>query len=218
MKTRCEKIRGIPFNIWAYLRRARPAIEVAGDEPPLRAELFSKDQMKRRAIRRADSHKLSLERPLALLLARLTENEKILIGVRSLLTTAVEANRRIVPAGEWLLDNFYLVEEQIRTTRRHLPKGYSVELPRLQNGPSAGLPRVFDIALEIISHGDGGIDPNSLSSFAAANQTVTELKLGELWAIPIMLRLALIENLRRVAGRIAMAKSTEISPIPGRIR
>ena len=162
--------------------------------------------MKRHAIRLADSHKLSLERPSALLLTRLTENEKILIGARSLLTTAVEANRRIVPAGEWLLDNFYLVEEQIRTTRRHLPKGFSVELPRLQNGPSAGLPRVFDIALEIISHGDGGIDPNSLSSFVAAYQTVTELKLGELWAIPIMLGLALIENLRRVAGRIFLGQ------------
>ena len=84
-----------------------------------------------------------------------------------------------------------------------MPKGYSRELPRLLNGPSAGLPRVYDIALETISHGDGRVDPESLSSFVAAYQTVTALKLGELWAIPIMLRLALIENLRRVAARIA---------------
>ena len=84
-----------------------------------------------------------------------------------------------------------------------MPKGYSRELPRLLNGPSAGLPRVYDIALETISHGDGRVDPESLSSFVAAYQTVTVLKLGELWAIPIMLRLALIENLRRVAARIA---------------
>ena len=137
------------------------------------------------------------------LLARLAENEGVLIGVRNLLTEAVKANRRITPAGEWLLDNFYLIEEQIRTAKRHLPKGYSRELPRLLNGPSAGLPRVYDIALETISHGDGRVDPESLSSFVAAYQTVTALKLGELWAIPIMLRLALIENLRRVATRIA---------------
>ena len=84
-----------------------------------------------------------------------------------------------------------------------MPKGYSRELPRLLNGPSAGLPRVYDIALEIISHGDGRVDPENLSSFVAAYQTVTVLKLGELWAIPIMLRLALIENLRRVGARIA---------------
>jgi len=62
---------------------------------------------------------------------------------------------------------------------------------------------VFDIALEVISHGDGRVDPETLSGFVAAYQTVTVLKLGELWAIPIMLRLALIENLRRVATRIA---------------
>ena len=134
---------------------------------------------------------------------RLAENEGVLVGVRNLLTKAVQANLRITPAGEWLLDNFYLIEEQIQTAKRHLPKGYSRELPRLLNGPSAGLPRVYDIALETIAHGDGRVDPESLSSFVASYQTVTTLKLGELWAIPIMLRLALIENLRRVAARTA---------------
>ncbi len=84
-----------------------------------------------------------------------------------------------------------------------MPKGYSRELPRLAHGPSAGLPRVYDIALEAISHGDGRVDPESLSRFVAAYQKVTALKLGELWAIPIMLRLALIENLRRVGARVA---------------
>ena len=137
------------------------------------------------------------------LLTRLAENEGVLIGACNLLTTAVKANRRITPAGEWLLDNFYLIEEQIRTAKRHLPKGYSRELPRLAHGPSGGLPRVYDIALEAISHGDARVDPESLSRFVAAYQKVTPLKLGELWAIPIMLRLALIENLRRVAARIA---------------
>jgi cyclic beta-1,2-glucan synthetase len=175
----------------------------AGDEPPLRAELFSGDQMKRHGKALADSHQLSSGSASDCLLTRLSENEGVLIAARNLLTEAVTANRRIAPAGEWLLDNFYLIEEQIRTTKRHLPKGYSRELPRLLNGPLAGLPRVYDIALEIISHGDGRADPESLSSFVAAYQTVSILKLGELWAIPIMLRLALIENIRRVAARIA---------------
>ncbi|MGB8874659.1 MAG: glucoamylase family protein [Desulfobaccales bacterium] len=175
----------------------------AGDEPPLRSELFSADQMEQHGKTLADSHQLSPGRPQGRLLTRLAENKAILIGVRNLLTEAVKANRRITPAGEWLLDNFYLIEEQIRTAKRHLPKGYSRELPRLLTGPSAGLPRVYDLALETISHGDGRVDPEALSSFIAAYQTVTALKLGELWAIPIMLRLALIENLRRVAARIA---------------
>ncbi|SFM39410.1 Cellobiose phosphorylase [Nitrosomonas nitrosa] len=175
----------------------------AFNEPPLRSELYSADQMEQRGKYLATIHNLTQERPQDRLMKRLAENEAVLIDVCGRLTTAVKAGQQITPASEWLLDNFYLVEEQIRTTRRHMPKGYSRELPRLLNGPSAGLPRVYDIALEIISHGDGRVDAESLSRFVAAYQTVSALKLGELWAIPIMLRLALIENLRRVAIRIA---------------
>jgi len=195
--------------LWFLLhRRARFGQTVlernhAGGEPPLRSELFSRDQMKRHGTALAGSHKLSSGRPSDRLLTRLAENEGVLIGTRNLLTETVKANRRIVPAGEWLLDNFYLIEEQIRMARRHLPKGYSRKLPRLLNSQSAGLPRVYDIALEIISHGDGRADLENLNSFVTAYQTVTILKLGELWAVPIMLRLALIENLRRVGVRIA---------------
>jgi cyclic beta-1,2-glucan synthetase len=196
-------VRGTLLHLMTRLRGNGFAQKYAGDEPPLRSELFSSDQMKQHGKALADSHKLSLGRASSQLLTRLAENERVLIGACDLLTTAVKTNRRIAPAGEWLLDNFYVIEEQIRTAKRHFPKGYSRELPRLLNGPSAGFPRVYDIALEIISHGDGRVDPENLSSFVAAYQTVTALKLGELWAIPIMLRLALIENLRRVGARIA---------------
>ncbi len=174
-------------------------------EPPLRSELFSADQMEMHGKILATSHTLMPRHARDLLLKRLAANEAILIDVSNLLTTAVAANHRITPASEWLLDNFYLIEEQIRTAKRHLPKGYSRELPRLAHGPSAELPRVYDLALETIAHGDGRVDPEALSRFVAAYQTTTTLKLGELWAIPIMLRLALIENLRRVASRIAAA-------------
>jgi cyclic beta-1,2-glucan synthetase len=191
------------LHLWMRLGRTGLAHEYAGDEPPLRSELFSSDQMKQHGKALAESHKLSSGRASGRLLRRLADNEGFLIGARNLLMEAVKTNRRIVPGGEWLLDNFYLIEEQVRIARRHLPKGYSRELPRLLNGPSVGLPRVYDIALEIISHGDGRADPENLSSFVAAYQTETILKLGELWAVPIMLRLALIENLRRVGARIA---------------
>ncbi|MGB9104706.1 MAG: hypothetical protein WCC59_08110, partial [Terriglobales bacterium] len=158
------------------------ARKYATDEPPLRAELLTAEQMESHGKSLAASHQLNLERASDRLLPRLAENEDVLRGVRDLLTEAVTANRRISPAGEWLLDNFYLIEEQIRTARKHLPKGYSRELPCLLNSPSAGLPRAYAIALETISHGDGSVDPESLSSFIAAYQTVAMLKLGELWA------------------------------------
>ncbi len=179
------------------------SLPYAGDEPPLRSELFSAEQMQQHGKILAGLHAVSADHEPDPLLARLADNERVLLDVRNLVAEAVKGSRRITPAGEWLLDNFYLIEEQIHMAKRHLPKGYSRELPRLGNGPSAGLPRVYDIALEIISHGDGRVDPESLSGFVAAYQTVTALKLGELWAIPIMIRLALIENLRRAGARIA---------------
>ena len=175
------------------------------EEPPLRADLFSSDQMAQHGVSLATAHRLTPGQVPDPLLARLAANERVLIETCNQLTAAVSAKDRITPAGEWLLDNFYHVEEQIRTARRHFPKGYSLELPSLAKGPSSGLPRVYDIALETISHGDGRVDPDTLSRFIAAYQTVTPLRLGELWAIPIMLRLALIENLRRVAVHIASA-------------
>ena len=142
--------------------------EYAGDEPPLRSELFSADQMEPHGRTVAALHNLTLKRAPDWLLARLAENEVVITKACGLLTAAVNASRRITPAGEWLLDNFYLIEEQIRTARRHLPQGYSRELPRLANGPSAGFPRVYDIALSTISHGDGRVDPENLSRFVAS--------------------------------------------------
>jgi cyclic beta-1,2-glucan synthetase len=179
----------------------------ADGEPPLRSELFSTEQMEQYGKTLAGLHTLGPRvDPDQQLLSRLAENEDILLEVHDLVSEAVKANRQITPAGEWLLDNFYLIEEQIRTGKRHLPKGYSKELPRLLNGPSAGLPRVYDIAKEIISHGEGHVDLERLRRFVTSYQTLATLKLGELWAIPIMLRLALIENLRRVAVRVAAGR------------
>ena len=184
-------------------RQTRPRLRVG--EPPLRAELFSVEQLARHARGLAASHQVVTRHGSNRLLARLGNNEEILRAFNRA-TLAVNPGRRITPAAEWLLDNFYLIEEQIQMARRHLPRGYSRELPRLLNGPSAGLPRVYDIVLELISHVDAQIDAEPLSAFIAAYQTVHSLKLGELWAIPIMLRLGLIENLQRVTTRLTIAR------------
>ena len=182
--------------------RTNPARGDDGRESALRSELFSAEQLERHGRTLAAQHRLSEHSRANLLLRRLDDNEARLAYAGERLTAATRQHERITPAAEWLLDNFYLIEEQIRLARRHLPRGYSHELPRLANGPSRDLPRVYDLALEVISHGDGRVDTVGLSRFVRAYQTVAPLKLGELWAIPIMLRLALIENLRRVAARV----------------
>ncbi len=188
-------------------RRSGPRLvvpKIPDEEQPLRAELLSAEQMEEYAKTLAESHGVTNARSHGdRLLSRLVENESVLNEVRTLLTQASAANSRIGPAGDWLLDNFYLIEEQIRTSKRDLPVGYSRELSGLAGGDSAGLPRVYEIALERISHGDGLVDPETLPAFFKSYQSVALLTLGELWAVPIMLRLAVIENLRRVAVRIA---------------
>ena len=131
-------LRATLLRFGVSLRASGLPHEPTDHEPPLRSELFSADQMEQHGRRLAGAHKVSPERPADRLLTRLAANEEILVKTCDLLTAAVMANRRIAPAGEWLLDNFYLIEEQIRMARRHLPKGYSRELPRLAQGPSAG--------------------------------------------------------------------------------
>src|SRR5947207_3095880 len=172
------------------------------EEMPLRAELFSVEQLEQHAARLAESHELATGSAPDKLIRRLDENQRVLVESYELITTAVAKNRRVAPAAEWLLDNFYLIDEQIRTARRHLPPSYGRELPRLASGAAATFPRVYGIALELISHVDGRLDVASLNRFIASYQTIKPLKLGELWAVPIVLRLALIENLRRVAARL----------------
>ena len=176
------------------------------NEDPLRSELFSFDQMERFGKSLASIHKLSLKPGQDHLLKRLRDNQVILNEVRKLLTDSINKKYHISPAGEWLIDNFYLLEENIRNAKTHFPKGYSENLPQLIDGNSVGITRIYDIVLQIVSHSDGRIDIESLGNFVKAYQSVTNLQLGELWAIPIMLRLALIENIRRVSTRTAIDK------------
>jgi len=198
------------FAIPGLFRNVDLSDKYRENEPPLRAELFGVVQMEEHGKTLAGTHQLLAKKASDQLLARLAENEIVLGDACRLMTESVREGRQVTPAAEWLLDNFYLIEEQIRTAKRHLPKGYSKELPRLakamRTSIDAGHPRVYDLALQTISHGDGRIDLEGLSRFVASYQQVTALTLGELWAIPIMLRLALIENLRRVAVRLVASR------------
>jgi len=140
------------------------------------------------------------------LLRRLAENQRVLRDAYALITDAVARGRQITPAAEWFIDNYHLIEEQIRTTRRHLPRAYSRELPRLRNAALPGTPRVYDLAIELISHAHGRVDRENLRAVVSSYQALQPLGMGELWAIPIMLRLALIENLRTVISAVTAGR------------
>ncbi|MFZ1295477.1 MAG: cyclic beta 1-2 glucan synthetase, partial [Pseudomonadales bacterium] len=173
------------------------------DTELLRSELLSIEQLKRHAVTLAGQHRIDPGPGPDRLLPRLDDNEQVLLAAYDIVTATATPGQRPVPAETWLLDNFYLIEQQIGMARRHLPRGYSRQLPRLADGMAAGFPRIYDLALELISHTDGRVGSDNCAQFIAAYQTAHPLLLGELWAFPIMLQLALFENLRRVAVRIA---------------
>jgi cyclic beta-1,2-glucan synthetase len=179
----------------------------------LRAELFSIDQLRRHAAALAEQHKTDTRHRPDRLLPRLAANERVLTAAYAVVTRAAGQGQRVALAAEWLLDNFHLIQQQIALARRHLPANYNRELPQLSEGPSAGFPRVYDMALELISHTDGRIDAEMVTGFVTAYQEVKPLRLGELWAIPIMLRLALLENVRRVVARTARRRQARDAAI-----
>ena len=169
----------------------------------IREELFAVDRLKQHAESLAQAQPVSARRKGGRELAgRLRHNEKVLLESYRAIAASVENGYTITPAAEWILDNYHIVEEQIFEVRGDLPPGYYRQLPKLTAGPFAGLPRVFGIAWAYIAHTDSRFDADLLCEFVGAYQRVQPLTIGELWAVPITLRIILVENLRRAAGRI----------------
>jgi cyclic beta-1,2-glucan synthetase len=142
---------------------------------------------------------------------RLSDNEKVLIAAYKDVAEAIEAGAGITPAAEWLIDNFHIVEKQIREIRLDLPPGYYKQLPKLAGGPLAGYPRVLGITWAFVAHTDSLFDPEVLRRFLAAYQEVQPLTIGELWAVAITLRVVLVENLRRIAKRVQESRGARAS-------
>jgi cyclic beta-1,2-glucan synthetase len=177
------------------------------DEEPIREELYSIERLEQHAATLAAEFKVHEGRQHGRrLLPALEENGRMLVAAYRSLADAIREERTISPAAEWLVDNFHIVEEQLREIRQDLPKGYYYELPKLASGPLEGYPRIYAIALSITAHTDSRLDTETLKRFIRAYQQTTPLSIGELWAVAITLRLALVENLRRIATRIVAAR------------
>src|SRR5215510_4818701 len=177
------------------------------DEKPFQAEFFSVERLEQYAQTLAAQHKTVTRKGRAQLLPRLENNGRILEAAYKALVEALREGRAISPAAEWLVDNYHIVEEQLREIRQDLPKSYYHELPKLAEGELEGYPRIYAVALELIAHTDSRLGTNTLKRFIAAYQTVAPLSIGELWAVAITLRLALVENLRRLAITIARGRA-----------
>src|SRR2546429_4434860 len=194
----------------AFLRAFGRVAQAApwDNEESIREELFSIERLEQHAESLAAAQPVSA-RPMAgrSLAVRLRDNESVLLKAYRAIASAVGEGRGITPAAEWLLDNYHLVEDQIREIRDDLPPGYYRQLPKLADGPFAGYPRVFGIAWAFVAHTDSRFDPGMLCRFVRAYQRIQPLTIGELWAVAITLRIVLVENLRRAATRIVSSRA-----------
>ncbi|HEY3129173.1 MAG TPA: glucoamylase family protein [Acidobacteriota bacterium] len=136
------------------------------------------------------------------LLQRLESSEKVLKTVFQGLNEAVRLKQSVSLSAEWLLDNSYVIETQTGHVRRNLTRGFYKVLPILTSGPNAGDPRIYGIALELVAHSDGLVDERNITDFLRAYQRISPLTVGELWAMPLMLRLSLIESLRQLSVQL----------------
>lgn len=176
-------------------------------EAPIRGELFSAERLEQHAEHLAASQVTTAEigegRPL---IPRVLENGRILLEYYRATANAIQQGGTITPAAEWLVDNFYIVEEQLREIRDDLPRGFYRRLPKLASGHLEGYPRVFGVTWAFVAHTDSRFEPDLFRRFVNSYQRVQPLTIGELWALAITLRIVLVENLRKLADGIVRSR------------
>jgi len=189
-------------------RLLRPYVGSVARPQPIRAELFGVERLEHLATELAKSDRVHVTRSKPKpLLARLDDNERVLRESRAVIAKAIREERSISPAAEWLVDNFYVIDDQLRDIREHLPPAFYRQLPILQGGWFDGLPRIYGVAWTFLEHSDSAVDSETLERFVRAYQRVQPLTMGELWALPISLRLVLVENMRRLTEHIVLRRA-----------
>lgn len=184
---------------------AEPLIPIEADAP-FRSHVLGSDHLAELARAVAGQWPAAVRPGAHSLLRRLRDNERILTAARAEAAAAADAREPLTPDAEWLLDNFFIIEEVLREVRKDLPHGYYDELPVVTVGPWSGMPRIYALAVALITHTDSHLEDGAILRFVQAFQQVAPLTTGELWAIPTMLRLALLENLRRLAAQMLAAR------------
>jgi len=145
-------------------------------EEPIRAELFSSERLAQHGESLAAAQRVTASprkgRPL---LPRVLDNGRVLLKAYRTIAQAIREERAITPAAEWLVDNYHVVDEQLREIHDDLPSGYYRELPKLAEGHLQGYPRVFGLSWAFVAHTDSRFDPEMLRRFVRAYQRVQPL-------------------------------------------
>jgi cyclic beta-1,2-glucan synthetase len=192
---------------FTFLRRRQPS---RSPDRPFRDELLGAERLEDRALGLAARMTIAPRARANSILPRFEDNARVLTRAYRTLSADVRAGRFITTASEWLLDNFHLVTSQIANVRRNLPSTYFRQLPSLASTDARGRARVYDMAVELVRHSDGRFDRQQLEGFLDSYQRVAPLTIGELWAWPSMLTLALFENLRRLAEEMQTSRQARL--------
>ncbi len=177
-------------------------------EAPIRSEIFGRQRFAQHGRSLGEIHRAARAGPRSTtFFPRLDSNIRVLREAHAYIGAQASTGYDVSPAAEWLLDNFHLIEAQFEEIHAGLPRRYFRELPALLDEPLAGLPRVYGVVWAFVAHTDGAFDEELLAHFLAAYQETRELRLSEMWALPTTLRVVLMENLRRLAERVAINKA-----------
>ena len=172
-------------------------------EMPIRQELLNKEELSLLAQSLSNEHEIYRSpKSNNNIYKRFQDNQTLIDYAYTHFCEKARQKEKIPAGAEWLLDNYYVILEQIQETKKYLPKGYYNTLPKLKSTEFKNFPRIYHLVVTYISRTDALLDEDTLISFINSYQTESELSIGELWAVPIMLRLALIENLRRAIQAI----------------
>ena len=183
-------------------------------QAPVRAELFGVERFRQHAASLARAQRVAPDRVFwragrKAFFPRLRANMQALEEARDYLESLDRHGESRGLAGEWLLDNYHLIEAQATEIRNALPQNYYRALPKLIEPPLTGLPRVYGIAWAYVAHTDSNFDAALLCQFLQAYQVEHTLTLGELWAIPVTLRVVLLENLARLADGVVRHRAAQ---------
>ncbi|MDO8284192.1 MAG: glucoamylase family protein [Rhodoferax sp.] len=177
-------------------------------QSPIRSEIFGVERFRQHGRSLGQTHRAArMSIRAATFFPRLKNNIQTLREAHHYIGVQASTGYDISPAAEWLLDNFHTIEAQLKEIHDGLPRSFFRTLPMLLDPPLAGLPRIYGVAWAFVAHTDGAFDEELLAQFLTAYQEARELKLNEVWALPTTLRVVLIENLRRLAERVATNKA-----------
>lgn len=151
----------------------------------------------------ATSHDVELTSNIATYpIPRLKDNYKFIEKTYNLLNKYIKIGINLYPAGEWLLDNFYIIEETFKTVCKEMTIAKYKKLPGITTGMYKGFSRIYVVASEIVAYTDNKINDEILNLAISAYQRRKTLSMEEIWNLWIFLEIAIIENIRNICEKI----------------